>query len=168
MTVITSIQFKRGSRSSLETRMVVGDLGVPLRGEPIWETDTNKLKIGDGVTDYAHLPYFSDNTLDTLVLEGYYDPNDGYFYNLPPEDVERVRMPEWTNKLYRDMATNYVYYFKALGRFTVLYTPSKLYNVSGQNTDGAMTQKAVTDGINDIRFNLDGGDAECLILNKPW
>lgn len=168
MAVITSIQFKRGSRSSLEARMVVGDLGVPLRGEPIWETDTNKLKIGDGVTDYAHLPYFSDNTLDTLVLEGYYDSNDGYFYDLPPEDVERQRMPEWTNKLYRDMATNYVYYFKALGRFTVLYAPNKLYSTSGQNTDGAMTQKAVTDGINDIRFNLDETDVECLVLNKPW
>jgi len=166
--VITSIQFKRGNKETLNARLVEGDLGIPLRGEPIWEIDTNRIKIGNGVDSYANLDYFSGDTIDNLVLEGYYDQTTGYFYDKPAEYVDRERLPEWTDRLYRDMETNDVYYFKALGRFTKLSTSTKLYNTSGQNTDGAMTQKAVTDGINDINFNLDSGDTECLILKKPW
>ena len=166
--IIESIQFKRGTKAKLEERLRAGDLGVPLRGEPIWETDTNKLKIGNGTDAYIDLEYFSGNVDDNLVLEGYYDSQSGFFYNLPPEEVDRQRLPEWSNKLYRDLATKKVYYFKAIGRFTELYSPAKLYSSSGQNTDGAMTQKAVTDGVDDIRFAVDGSDVECLVLNKPW
>jgi hypothetical protein len=31
-----------------------------------------------------------------------------------------------------------------------------------------MTQKAVTDAINNINFGVDTSDTECLTLNKPW
>lgn len=44
----------------------------------------------------------------------------------------------------------------------------KLYKGSGQNEDGTMTQKAITDGIDDIEFSVDSQDSECLILSKPW
>lgn len=33
---------------------------TPLSGQPCWETDTNKLKIGDGATAWSSLPYFPD------------------------------------------------------------------------------------------------------------
>lgn len=167
-TVITSIQFKRGDKATLEARLVQGDLGVPLRGEPIWETDTNRIKIGNGSDPYVNLDYFSSDTIDNLVLEGYYDQASGFFYDKPAQYVDRKRLPEWSNRLYRDMETNDVYYFKAVGRFTKLIVSTKLYSSSGQNIDGAMTQKAVTDGINGIDFNLDTIDTECLILKKPW
>lgn len=62
--VIKTIQFKRGSKENLERRLVAGDLGVPLAGEPIFEFDKNdpttgKLKIGNGVSSYKNLPYIS-------------------------------------------------------------------------------------------------------------
>ena len=56
---IKTIQFKRGSKATLKSKLVDGDLGVPAAGEPIFERDNNKLKIGDGVHDYAHLPYLT-------------------------------------------------------------------------------------------------------------
>ena len=61
---IKNIQFKRGKKAVLEEKLVEGILGVPKNGEPIYETDTRKLKIGDGVTSYKDLPYFGGNSAD--------------------------------------------------------------------------------------------------------
>lgn len=44
----------------------------------------------------------------------------------------------------------------------------KLYETSGNNIDGTMTQKAITDGVNSIKFVLDNEDKECLTLDLPW
>lgn len=59
---IKTIQFKRGIKEILEAKLIETDLGVPAVAEPIFETDTGKLKIGDGVTAYKDLPYFGDST----------------------------------------------------------------------------------------------------------
>lgn len=53
----SSIQFKRGIKSLLEARLT-GD-NKPLEGEPVYELDTGKLKIGDGLHNYVDLPYIS-------------------------------------------------------------------------------------------------------------
>ena len=45
MAVINKIQFKRGVKATLEAKLV--GVNKPAAGEPIFETDTNKLKIGD-------------------------------------------------------------------------------------------------------------------------
>lgn len=55
---IKNIQFKRGKKAVLEEKLVAGNLGVPKDGEPIYETNTRSLKIGDGHTSYKDLPYF--------------------------------------------------------------------------------------------------------------
>lgn len=57
---IKNIQFKRGKKAVLEEKLVADILGVPLTGEPIYESDTGKLKIGDGKTAYIDLEYFAD------------------------------------------------------------------------------------------------------------
>lgn len=51
---MTQIKFRRDSSSAFATSNPV--LGA---GEPAWETDTKKLKIGDGSTAYNDLDYFS-------------------------------------------------------------------------------------------------------------
>jgi len=166
-----TIQFKRGTKEKLEQRLVPGDLGVPAKGEPIWETDTNKLKIGDGITSYINLDYFGGDVDDHLVLEGYYSLEDDKFYDKPLDDPDKQRLPEWSSKLYKDLDTGNSYYYKSLTvgkHFKVLNINVNLYNSSGQNVDGAMTQKAVTDAINNINFGVDTSDTECLTLNKPW
>ena len=55
MIKIKTIQFKRGNKDKLE-EILVGSR-KPLQGEPIYELDTNKFKIGDGKKDYKDLPY---------------------------------------------------------------------------------------------------------------
>ena len=77
--VIKNIQIKRGTKAKLEARLIPEDLGIPSAGEPIFETDTNKLKVGDGVLDYAHLPYLTSDAnfaiqdpLSNQIL--FYDP----------------------------------------------------------------------------------------------
>jgi hypothetical protein len=64
---IKNIQFKRGKKAVLEEKLVVGKLGVPKSGEPIYETDTRKLKIGDGKTSYKDLPYYGGNGSDVDI-----------------------------------------------------------------------------------------------------
>jgi len=164
--IITSIQLKRGEKTALN-QVLVGTK-KPLKGEPVWETDTNRMKIGDGINNYIDLPYFGGEVNDQLVIEGYYDSVTQSFYDKPLDDPTKQKLTEWLTKLYKDLPTGNVYYFKAIGRFTILNTNVKLYTIHGQNTDGAMTQKAVTDAIDEINFTMNEEDSECLVLNKPW
>lgn len=57
MATITTIQFKRGNKAALEE--VLKDDQKPLKGEPIWEIDTNRIKVGDGEHNYIDLPYLT-------------------------------------------------------------------------------------------------------------
>lgn len=55
MAELKSIQFKRGAQAALTTNLV--GTNKLKDGEPAFEKDTGKLKIGNGVNDYADLPY---------------------------------------------------------------------------------------------------------------
>ena len=72
-TVISSIQFKRGTKEKLTDKLTAQSLGVLKDGEPCWELDTNKIKIGDGKTDYAQLPYLTGSSDTQFVIT---DPID--------------------------------------------------------------------------------------------
>ena len=63
-TKIKTIQFKRGTKASLEAKLTQEVLGVPLAGEPIFETDMGQLKIGDGIRPYKDLPYITGSQAD--------------------------------------------------------------------------------------------------------
>ena len=63
---IKTIQFKRGLKTSLEAKLTAEVLGIPLAGEPIFETDTGKLKIGDGINSYVDLPYISGGSIEGI------------------------------------------------------------------------------------------------------
>ena len=54
--IIQKIQLKRGTKNVLD--LVLKDSNKPASGEPIYELDTGRLKIGDGINDYAKLAYF--------------------------------------------------------------------------------------------------------------
>ena len=49
------ILFKRGTKAEFEQIEF-----TPRAGQPIFETDTKRLKVGDGVTPYDQLPYIGD------------------------------------------------------------------------------------------------------------
>ena len=66
---IKEIQFKRGKKSVLEEKLVADNLGVPKSGEPIYETDTGKLKLGDGNTAYKDLPYYGGADVPKFIIQ---------------------------------------------------------------------------------------------------
>lgn len=125
--------------------------------------DGLRVVCGDGVTPFSKLEY----AFETLV-QGYY--NDGKFYR-EPELLDDI--PGQINKLYIDKTPkqNGIYYFDGIDFQRVggasgsvpnatANTPGimKLYNTIGDNTDGTMTQKAITDELKEkveIEFNKD-------------
>lgn len=44
----------------------------------------------------------------------------------------------------------------------------KLYDHGGDNTDGTVTQRAITEGFNSIKFETDGYDDDILVLNVDF
>ena len=59
---IEVIQLKRGEKKALEA-VLCGER-KPADGEPIFETDTGKLKFGDGQHDYIDLEYFKAKDIE--------------------------------------------------------------------------------------------------------
>ena len=151
-TILSSLKFKRGNKADLDA-MLAG-VNKPKRGEPIWEIDTNRLKIGDGENDYSALPYFTTEASDLgLVISGWL--MDGEFYQ---EESHESPWPRYSSKIYVDVETGEPYYYDSpsssyhrlvevaaadLGNFGLV----RLYGSEGENADGAMTQKATTEGL---------------------
>ena len=61
---IEVIQLKRGNKAALEA--VLRGERKPADGEPIFETDTGKLKFGDGQQDYIDLEYFRTGDVEIV------------------------------------------------------------------------------------------------------
>ena len=61
---IEVIQLKRGDKTTLEA--VLRGERKPADGEPIFETDTGKLKFGDGQHDYIDLGYFRTGDVEIV------------------------------------------------------------------------------------------------------
>lgn len=149
----------------------VADSFIPMKGEPVL-VDTEqyglRFKIGDGVTSYGALAYADEN--NNVVLLGYY--LNGNFYI---DSTYTVELEKSESKLYIDKNARAVYVWNGEG-----YVPlspeatetvagmMKLYQTAGDNADGTMSQKAITDGVNAIKFELDEQDKECLVLDLPW
>jgi hypothetical protein len=66
MAVITTIQLRRGTLAAWTSANP-----VLAAGEPGFESDTNKLKFGDGSTAYLSLAYFGGAGLSTTLADGF-------------------------------------------------------------------------------------------------
>lgn len=128
----------------------VKDTFIPAKGE-VCLVDTARLglcvKVGDGVSTYGSLEYV--NTIFQMVtfVEGKVFINDK---EITPNG----------NKIYIDANnTNDLYYYNGVEFVLIgpgsLPTASaetagimKLYSTTGENVDGTMTQKAITDELN--------------------
>lgn len=164
----TVIQLRRGTEAQWEA---IKNEFVPAAGEPCVTLDGNnagQIKIGDGVTPYSALAYAGDN--NNVVLLGYY--LNSKFYT---DSTYTVELEKDENKLYIDKNTYTIYVWDRENYIPInpeateiVAGMMKLYQTSGNNTDGTMSQKAITEGVNAIKFELDGQDKECLILDLPW
>lgn len=125
---------------------------IPANGEVVLvdtAQDGLRAKVGDGITTYAQLQ-FVDEDIRNAVLQGYYD--NGVFYK---DITKQTLFPNMINKVYIDKPHSKIYYFNGIEYIPInetLVTASseiagvmKLYNTTGQNVDGTMTQKSITD-----------------------
>ena len=76
--IIQKIQLKRGTKNVLD--LVLKDSNRPASGEPIYELDTGRLKIGDGIHDYAKLAYFTQKLVYNNIFEFPTVGNEGTLY----------------------------------------------------------------------------------------
>ena len=114
------------------------------------------------------LAYAGDN--NNVVLLGYY--LNSKFYT---DSTYTVELEKSESKLYIDKNARAVYIWS--GENYIPLSPEatetvagmmKLYQTYGNNTDGTMSQKVITEGVNAIKFELDEQDKECLVLDLPW
>lgn len=142
----TTFQLRRGS-AAIWTR----NNPVLAKGEPGFEVDTYRLKIGDGTTEWNFLPYVGGGSAQL----GYY--SNGVFY--AEDDLLTMLIPS-LDRLYVDLFTDSLYYFNGTyvkisgeGNPTIASDTvagiMKLYSTTGYNEDGTMTQKAITEELNE-------------------
>ena len=127
----------------------IADVFIPANGE-ICLVDTTKdglrAKCGDGKTLWKDLEY-----IDDYVVKGYF--KDGEFYR----DHLYTKLVQGANqKIYIDLATRTIYFYDGEGFLSTrgeVYGQAteqkagimKLYQTTGENSDGAMSQKAITE-----------------------
>lgn len=133
----------------------VAEKFIPANGE-ICLVDTARSGLravcGDGQTPFAQLEY-----VDGVYAKGYL--KDDLFYK---DELFTTLLPTNTKLLYVDILTNRLYFYTGIDYQEITRgeiatatatdtTPGimKLYSTTGQNTDGTMTQKAITDELNE-------------------
>lgn len=142
----------------------VKDTFIPANGEPILvdtARDGLRVKIGDGVKTYGELEF-----ADSLFINGYL--YEGNFY---ADSGHTQILNGVINRLYIN-SNGKIYYYNGAQYLLVNGSPTAtsteagvmiLYNTTGQNTDGTMTQKAITDELND-KFEVDINSREEMII----
>lgn len=144
----------------------IKDSFIPANGEIcLVDTARNGLRAvcGDGRTPFGELEF-----MDNFIQKGYY--KDGLFY----KDYEStMQIPGAENKLFIDLNTSSIYFFNGQEFDELnLQLPSatskiagvmKLYHEVGYNTDGTMSQKAITEEL-DTKVELSLKEEEELII----
>lgn len=162
-----TIRLRRDNDYNFES---IKDKFIPASGEVVL-VDTAKdglrAKVGDGVSTYAELQ-FVDEDIRNAVQQGYYD--NGIFYK---DTTKQTPFQSMVNKIYIDKPRSRIYYFNGVEYVPIdatLTTASsdiagtmKLYSTMGQNTDGTMTQKSITDELT-IRIKADVDEENELLV----
>ena len=154
---------------------------IPLKGEicivdptastPWTQSKNIRIKIGDGVTTWSNLKFYDEQ--NSSVLCGYYY-NGGFYQDLSHTiEIEDLNF----KTLYVDLHQGIIYYYDGVElKANVVTIPNasalqpgimKLYQTLGSNTDGTMSQKAITDAISSIRLAVDPTDSEAFGLLTP-
>lgn len=129
----------------------IKDTFVPANGE-ICLVDTAREGLravcGDGKSPFASLSFMND-----LIQKGYY--KDGTFYK---DSAYTEKLVGYTTRIYIDLTSSIMYYYSGESYIEVSSTLPRasaqtpgvmnLYETTGQNVDGTMTQKAITDELN--------------------
>jgi hypothetical protein len=133
-----------------------------------------RVKIGDGEKTFTNLPYLDEailRNIDNLIVKGYF--YQGAFYT-DATYVEKLNAV--SGRIYIDTISSRLYTYNGIE-----YEPQKtslpnataevagvvkLYDQIGQNIDGTMTQRAITDELDDKFEMLVDKDGETLIFDR--
>ena len=149
----------------------IKDTFIPANGEVILvdtASDGLRAKVGDGYSTYAQLN-FTDTDLRNAALPGYYD--NGVFYQDLAKQIPYAGM---INKIYINKSNSTIWYFDGTEYINVSGSIvnnatsatagiMKLYNTTGQNIDGTMTQKSITDEL-DLRYKASVDTEDELLI----
>lgn len=130
-----------------------------------------RTKVGDGVSTFAQLPYADETILqniNNLIVKGYlYQGNfysDANHTELLENVVGRIYIDAVGSKLYTYNGISYETQNSSLPNATAEIAGAvKLYDQLGSNTDGTMTQKAITNELNE-KFEMDFIAEEEMII----
>ena len=144
-TINTIIQLRRDNEFNYPTTY------VPRNGEVLLiDTPTKGLqvKVGNGTSTFTQLDYYASD----IIVRGYYFEDKFYSDNNHENLITGSNL-----KIYVDISTSRLYIYNE-EQYTIINTVPyassadagilKLYNTTGSNTDGTMTQKAITDQLN--------------------
>ena len=107
---------------------------IPAAGEPIFETDTFKLKIGNGTTNYNNLPYIGELAESNPILEGYFNGIDDFYQD---EEMTSI-MPQDSTVLYIDLNDNKMYRYDLKTNNYVVVSPTlSLVDVINSTTENS-------------------------------
>ena len=163
------IQLRRDNDYNFEA---VKNTFIPANGEVVL-VDTAKdglrAKVGDGYSTYAQLN-FTDADLRNAVIHGYL--NNGQFYQ---DNNHSIMITPMVNKIFIDDSQRKIYFYNGTSYQNIQTTFTnassiepglvKLYATTGQNSDGTMTQKAITDEL-DLRYKATiDGENELLVFS---
>lgn len=146
---------------------LIKDTFIPANGEVCLIDTARKglrAKVGDGKTVFAQLEYTDTqiySAIDSIVIRGYY--KDGEFY---ADSLYSNKLTPVTTSFYINITGNNIYTydgttFQELGGQVSTASSAtagimKLYGEIGQNVDGTITQKAITDELNEkIEVQID-------------
>ena len=162
----TTFKLRRGTLAEWDAKNpILAD------GEPGFAIDQNILRIGNGATAWKDLKDINGAaSQEGLLLTGYL--LNGEFYT---DSTYTVLLEKNSNCIYIDKNSNSGYTWTGEKYAAIVADATadvaglvKLYQVHGDNEDGTMSQKVVTEGVNSIALTIDGTDKECLVLDLPW
>ena len=148
----------------------VADTYIPASGK-ICLVDTARdglrVKVGDGVTVWKDLEY-----ADEFIIKGYY--HEGIFYK---DEQYTIPISGVSHKIYIDLVERVIYFYDGENFLTAASGTNKpaseseagavkLYQELGNNIDGTMSQKAITDELNDkVKIQLNHEEETLIFLS---
>ena len=138
----------------------IKDTFIPQNGEIcLVDTARNGLRAvcGDGVSTFGQLDYIGES-----FFQGYYSELLDNFYK-DKDFINELEKRE--NVIYLDYDSNQLFYYNGIGYIQIkeviphasenVFGIVKLYNDTGDNVDGTMTQKAITEELDSVNKELD-------------
>lgn len=168
----TIVQLRRDNSYNYDK---IKDSFIPMNGEVVLVDTSDKglrAKIGDGVKTYAQLGFADESIyaqINKVVAKGYYYNNAFYVDSSYTEEMDTdfdLYIDKTSSKIYVYDGVKYVGIIDTLPNASATVSGiMKLYDELGNNVDGTITQKRLTEEFG-RKFHVDvASDDECIVFS---